>query len=106
MSSSPDSSPATKARPPIFDPTIVPIVGRDSHLPKVDDDLLCVDAMRARFLEDRPWDVEVTDENRAARSADLAARFSSVTSTSQGRSSKNLALMASTHKRSSSTFGR
>ena len=76
MSSSPDSSPATKARPPIFDPTIVPIVGRDSHLPKVDDDLLCVDAIRARFLEDRPWDVEVTDENRAARSAEGADRKS------------------------------
>jgi len=38
----------------------------------VDDDLLCVDAIRARFLEDRPWDVEVTDENRAARSAEGA----------------------------------
>ena len=74
MSSPSDSSPATKVRPPVFDPTIVPIVGRDSHLPKVDDDLLCVDAMRARFLEDRPWDVEVTDENRAARSAEGAMR--------------------------------
>ena len=74
MSSSPDSSPATKVRPPVFDPTIVPIVGRDSHLPKVDDELLCVDAIRARFLEDRPWDVEVTDENRAARSAEGAMR--------------------------------
>ena len=74
MSSSPDSSPATKVRPPVFDPTIVPIVGRDSHLPKVDDELLSVDAIRARFLEDRPWDVEVTDENRAARSAEGAMR--------------------------------
>ncbi|MEY4699639.1 MAG: hypothetical protein RIR85_1059 [Pseudomonadota bacterium] len=74
MSSSPDSSSATKVRPPAFDPTIVPIVGRDTHLPKVGDDLLCADAIRARFLEDRPWDVEVTDENRAARSAEGAMR--------------------------------
>ena len=74
MSSSPDSSSATKVRPPAFDPTIVPIVGRDTHLPKVGDDLLSADAIRARFLEDRPWDVEVTDENRAARSAEGAMR--------------------------------
>ncbi len=74
MSSSPDSSSATKVRPPAFDPTIVPIVGRDTHLPKVGDDLLCADAIRARFLEDRSWDVEVTDENRAARSAEGAMR--------------------------------
>ena len=74
MSASSDISQQGKARTPHFDPTIVPIVGRDTHLPKVADHLFSVEGLRTRFLEDRPWDVEVTDENRAARSAEGATR--------------------------------
>ena len=74
MSASSDISQQGKARTPHFDPTIVPIVGRDTHLPKVADHLFSVEGLRTRFLEDRLWDVEVTDENRAARSAEGAMR--------------------------------
>jgi 8-oxo-dGTP pyrophosphatase MutT (NUDIX family) len=55
-----------------FDPQAVPVVARDSHLPVVRPDLMCVDAMRTRFTENKAWSVEVTDENRAALSAKAA----------------------------------
>ena len=52
-----------------FDPQAVPVVARDSHLPAVHKDLLCIEAIRTRFTENKSWAVEVTDENRAAMSA-------------------------------------
>jgi 8-oxo-dGTP pyrophosphatase MutT (NUDIX family) len=59
---------STKSHSP-FDPKAVPVVSRDSHLPAVHTDLLCIEAIRTRFTENKSWAVEVTDENRAAMSA-------------------------------------
>jgi 8-oxo-dGTP pyrophosphatase MutT (NUDIX family) len=50
----------------IFDPRAVPIVARDSHMPAVEQSLLTPDALRFRFTQEKPWEAEVTDENRAA----------------------------------------
>lgn len=62
---------STKSPSP-FDPKAVPVVSRDSHLPAVHTDLLCIEAIRTRFTENKSWAVEVTDENRAAMSANSA----------------------------------
>jgi len=50
----------------IFDPREVPIVSRDSHLPPIEQSLLTPDALRLRFMQEKQWQPEVTDENRAA----------------------------------------
>ncbi|TXI12674.1 MAG: CoA pyrophosphatase [Polynucleobacter sp.] len=76
MSSTSNPSPSSSSNQShrVLDPTIAPVVARDSHLPKVDTNLLSADGMRARFLKDLPWAVELTDENRAARSSEGAQR--------------------------------
>jgi 8-oxo-dGTP pyrophosphatase MutT (NUDIX family) len=67
------SSANSKNRGPQFDPSAVPIVARDSHLPTLADHLLTEAGLRARFLEDKAWTCEVTDENRAALASQGAA---------------------------------
>ncbi len=67
------SSANPKSRGPQFDPSAVPIVARDSHLPTVEKHLLTEAGLRARFLEDKVWTCELTDENRAALSSQGAA---------------------------------
>jgi 8-oxo-dGTP pyrophosphatase MutT (NUDIX family) len=57
---------ASDAAQSIFDPRAVPIVARDSHMPAVEQRLLTPDALRFRFTQEKPWEAEVTDENRAA----------------------------------------
>jgi 8-oxo-dGTP pyrophosphatase MutT (NUDIX family) len=67
MSRSTDSLPKTSgASQSIFDPREVPIVARDSHMPAVEQNLLTPDGLRFRFTQEKPWEPEVTDENRAA----------------------------------------
>jgi 8-oxo-dGTP pyrophosphatase MutT (NUDIX family) len=50
----------------IFDPREVPIVARDSHMPAIEQGLLTPDGLRLRFTQEKDWQAEVTDENRAA----------------------------------------
>jgi 8-oxo-dGTP pyrophosphatase MutT (NUDIX family) len=57
---------ASDASQSIFDPREVPIVARDSHMPAVEQSLLTPDALRFRFTQEKAWEAEVTDENRAA----------------------------------------
>jgi 8-oxo-dGTP pyrophosphatase MutT (NUDIX family) len=57
---------ASDAAQSIFDPREVPIVARDSHMPAVEQSLLTPAALRFRFTQEKPWEAEVTDENRAA----------------------------------------
>ena len=57
---------ASDAAQSIFDPREVPIVARDSHMPAVEQSLLTPDALRFRFTQEKSWEAEVTDENRAA----------------------------------------
>jgi 8-oxo-dGTP pyrophosphatase MutT (NUDIX family) len=57
---------ASDAAQSIFEPRVVPIVARDSHMPAVEQSLLTPDALRFRFTQEKPWEAEVTDENRAA----------------------------------------
>jgi NTP pyrophosphohydrolases including oxidative damage repair enzymes len=57
---------ASDAAQSIFDPREVPIVARDSHMPAVEQSLLTPDALRFRFTQEKAWEAEVTDENRAA----------------------------------------
>ncbi len=67
MSRSTDPLPkASGASQSIFDPREVPIVSRDSHMPAVEQSLLTPDGMRLRFTQEKQWQAEVTDENRAA----------------------------------------
>jgi 8-oxo-dGTP pyrophosphatase MutT (NUDIX family) len=67
MSRSIDHLPkASDASQSIFDPREVPIVSRDSHMPAIEKSLLTPDALRLRFTQDKQWEAEVTDENRAA----------------------------------------
>jgi 8-oxo-dGTP pyrophosphatase MutT (NUDIX family) len=67
MSRSADSSPKTSGTSPsIFDPREVPIVSRDSHMPAIEQSLLTPDSLRLRFTQEKEWQAEVTDENRAA----------------------------------------
>ena len=67
MSSSTDHLPkASDASQPIFDPREVPIVARDSHMSAVEQGLLTPDGLRFRFTQEKHWEAEVTDENRAA----------------------------------------
>jgi|UniRef100_UPI00404854EC 8-oxo-dGTP pyrophosphatase MutT (NUDIX family) len=67
MSRSTDHLPkASGASQSIFDPREVPIVSRDSHMPAVELSLLTPDALRLRFTQEKQWEAEVTDENRAA----------------------------------------
>ena len=73
----PSSLDQRKPRVPSFDPQAVPIVARDTHLSLVERHLLSISGMRQRFLEDKEWPVELTDENRfvlAAKSAMAAGR--------------------------------
>jgi 8-oxo-dGTP pyrophosphatase MutT (NUDIX family) len=49
---------------PNFDPRVAPVVGIDSHLPAVNPALLQPQALRQRFLDPRPWQVELRDEPR------------------------------------------
>ena len=65
---------ATRQRLPGFNPEEVPILGRDSHLPAVEQDLLTVDGLRTRFSQEKSWNIELTDENRFAMSANNARR--------------------------------
>ena len=57
---------ASDASQSIFDPREVPIVARDSHMPAVEQGLLTPDGLRLRFTQEKQWQAEVTDENRAA----------------------------------------
>lgn len=57
---------ASDASQSIFDPREVPIVSRDSHMPAVEQSLLTPDGLRLRFTQEKQWQAEVTDENRAA----------------------------------------
>jgi 8-oxo-dGTP pyrophosphatase MutT (NUDIX family) len=57
---------ASSASQSIFDPREVPIVSRDSHMPAVEESLLTPDGLRLRFTQEKQWQAEVTDENRAA----------------------------------------
>jgi 8-oxo-dGTP pyrophosphatase MutT (NUDIX family) len=57
---------ASDAAQSIFDPRVVPIVARDSHMPAVEQSLLTPDGLRLRFTQEKDWQAEVTDENRAA----------------------------------------
>jgi 8-oxo-dGTP pyrophosphatase MutT (NUDIX family) len=67
MSRSNDSLPNTSsASQSIFDPREVPIVSRDSHMPAIEQGLLTPDGLRLRFTQEKSWEAEVTDENRAA----------------------------------------
>jgi 8-oxo-dGTP pyrophosphatase MutT (NUDIX family) len=67
MSRSTDPSPkALGASQSIFDPREVPIVARDSHMSAVEQSLLTPDGLRLRFTQEKQWQAEVTDENRAA----------------------------------------
>ena len=67
MSRSTNPLPKTSgASQSIFDPREVPIVARDSHMPAVEQSLLTPDALRFRFTQEKAWEAEVTDENRAA----------------------------------------
>jgi 8-oxo-dGTP pyrophosphatase MutT (NUDIX family) len=67
MSRSTDHSPkAPGTSQSIFDPREVPIVSRDSHMPAIEQALLTPDALRFRFAQEKHWEPEVTDENRAA----------------------------------------
>ena len=67
MSRSTDQSPKTTGTSQaIFDPREVPIVSRDSHMPAIQQALLTPDALRLRFTQEKHWEAEVTDENRAA----------------------------------------
>jgi len=67
MSRSADHLPqASDASRSIFDPREVPILSRDSHMPAVEQSLLTPDALRLRFTQEKQWEAEVTDENRAA----------------------------------------
>jgi 8-oxo-dGTP pyrophosphatase MutT (NUDIX family) len=58
----------------IFDPREVPIVSRDSHMPAVEQSLLTPDGMRLRFTQEKQWQAEVTDENRAALAREGSVR--------------------------------
>jgi 8-oxo-dGTP pyrophosphatase MutT (NUDIX family) len=67
MSRSTDQSPKTTGTSQaIFDPREVPIVSRDSHMPAIQPAFLTPDALRLRFTQEKHWEAEVTDENRAA----------------------------------------
>ncbi len=67
MSRSADhSSKTTGTSQAIFVPRKVPIVSRDSHMPPVEQSLLTPDGLRLRFTQEKQWQAEVTDENRAA----------------------------------------
>jgi 8-oxo-dGTP pyrophosphatase MutT (NUDIX family) len=61
-------------RIPAFDPELAPIVARDSHLPVVSEQFFQVSGFRERFSEKKLWNVELTDENRSALSAQGAAK--------------------------------
>jgi 8-oxo-dGTP pyrophosphatase MutT (NUDIX family) len=75
MSRSTDSLPkASGASQSIFDPREVPIVSRDSHMPAVEQSLLTPDGLRRRFTQDKQWQAEVTDENRAALAREGSVR--------------------------------
>ena len=68
------NSPQKPQRTPAFDPELVPIVARDTHLPVVSEHLFKVAGLRERFLEQKLWNFELTDENRSALSAQGAAK--------------------------------
>jgi 8-oxo-dGTP pyrophosphatase MutT (NUDIX family) len=75
MSRSTDPLPkASGVSQSIFDPREVPIVSRDSHMPAVEQSLLTPDGMRLRFTQEKQWQAEVTDENRAALAREGAVR--------------------------------
>ena len=75
MSRSTDSLPkASGVSQSIFDPREVPIVSRDSHMPPVEQSLLTPDGMRLRFTQEKQWQAEVTDENRAALAREGSVR--------------------------------
>lgn len=66
-----------RRRVPSFDPEAMPIVARDTHLEPVEKALLSMAGMRERFLQEKEWAIELTDENRsvlAARGAKDAGR--------------------------------
>jgi 8-oxo-dGTP pyrophosphatase MutT (NUDIX family) len=65
---------ASDAAQSIFDPRVVPIVARDSHMPAVEQSLLTPDGMRLRFTQEKQWQAEVTDENRAALAREGSVR--------------------------------
>lgn len=60
---------AAPRKAPLFDPQVVPITGRDSHLPAIDAQRLTSSYLRHRFQQERICEFELTDENRAAQVA-------------------------------------
>jgi 8-oxo-dGTP pyrophosphatase MutT (NUDIX family) len=75
MSRSTDPLPkASGVSQSIFDPREVPIVSRDSHMPAIEQSLLTPDGMRLRFTQEKQWQAEVTDENRAALAREGSVR--------------------------------
>ena len=68
MSNDSSAPPSTEFVPfsklPNFDPRQQPVVGIDSHLPPVSLSALAPAALRERFAQSRPWDVEVRAEPR------------------------------------------
>jgi 8-oxo-dGTP pyrophosphatase MutT (NUDIX family) len=75
MSRSSDRSPkTTDTSRSIFDPREVPILSRDSHMPAIEQGLLTPDGLRLRFTQEKYWEAEVTDENRAALAREGSAK--------------------------------
>jgi len=75
MSRSSDRSPkTTDTSRSIFDPREVPILSRDSHMPAIEQGLLTPDGLRLRFAQEKYWEAEVTDENRAALAKEGSAK--------------------------------
>lgn len=51
-------------RPLILEPSTVPVIGRDAHLPAVAADRLSADALRERFATLREWEPETRGDGR------------------------------------------
>jgi 8-oxo-dGTP pyrophosphatase MutT (NUDIX family) len=52
------------SRVPILDPQVVPVLGRDDHLPPVPPERLTADALRQRFLAPPAWQPEFPGDGR------------------------------------------
>jgi 8-oxo-dGTP pyrophosphatase MutT (NUDIX family) len=60
-------------RPPIIDPRLVPVVGRDTLQPAVAPGRLGADALRARFAAPPPWTPEILGDGRLLLDREPAA---------------------------------
>ena len=52
------------SRVPILDPQVVPVIGRDDHLPAVPPERLTAPALRQRFLAPPAWRPEIAGDGR------------------------------------------